>query len=416
MKGIILAGGTGSRLLPLTKVTNKHLLPIYDEPMIYYPLRTLVQTGIKEIMIVSSNDHAGHFLRLLGSGKDFGVKLRYALQEESLGIAHALGMTEEFAGGENVAVILGDNIFEDKFDISDFSRGARIFLKEVPDAHRFGVATVENGAVTEIIEKPKHPKSDFAVTGFYLYDSEVYKVIKTLRLSYRGEYELTDVSNYYVSQNRMGVQYVKGFWSDAGTFESLFRAATWVKSNSREKLNVMETGLRGVLIITPKVHEDERGHFFDSYDQQELRRYGIPSFVQHSQSFSRQGVVRGLHFQRPPYAQAKLVRVLKGTIWDVIVDIRTGSPTFGKYVATELSDSNLKQVYIPEGFAHGFSVLSESAIVSYNLHQPYNPNFESGIRYNDPEVAIDWKVNNPLISEKDKKLPWLKEIGGIFMY
>lgn len=231
MKGVILAGGTGSRLLPLTKVTNKHLLPIYDKPMIYYPIKTLIDAGIEEIMIVSGRGHAGHFLELLGSGKHFGVKFTYEIQEEAGGIAQALSLAEKFADDDDVTVILGDNIFQDciKEDISNFRSGARIFLKEVNDAKRFGVAELNRSKVVGIEEKPKNPKSNFAVTGLYIYDNKVFNVIKTLRPSGRGELEITDVNNYYVNQGSMEYKVLEGFWSDAGTFESLIRASLMIQ-------------------------------------------------------------------------------------------------------------------------------------------------------------------------------------------
>lgn len=231
MKGIILAGGTGSRLYPLTKVTNKHLLPVYDKPMIYYPLQTLVAAGIKDIMIVSGRGHVGHFLELLGSGKEFGVRLTYEIQEGAGGIAEALGLAESWAGTDNVAVILGDNIFQDDIrkDVESFEGGAKIFLKEVTDAHRFGVAEVKGNRVLGIEEKPKKPKSNLAVTGLYLYDAGVFEVIKTLKPSGRGELEITDVNNAYIRRGAMEFAALKGFWSDAGTFESLLRASVMVR-------------------------------------------------------------------------------------------------------------------------------------------------------------------------------------------
>ncbi|MDD3043217.1 MAG: sugar phosphate nucleotidyltransferase [Methanosarcinaceae archaeon] len=233
MKGVILAGGNGTRLYPLTKVTNKHLLPIYDRPMIYYPLRTLIDSGIEEIMIVSGRGHAGHFLELLGSGTDFGVRLTYGIQEEAGGIAQALKITENFVDGDDVTVILGDNIFQDNIgeDVANFRRGAKIFLKEVPDADRFGVAELEGNKVVGIEEKPENPKSNLAVTGIYIYDPEVFEVIRTLKPSGRGELEITDVNNYYVDKMKMEYRVVKGFWTDAGTFESLMRAGILIKEN-----------------------------------------------------------------------------------------------------------------------------------------------------------------------------------------
>lgn len=237
MKGIILAGGTGSRLYPLTKVTNKHLLPVYDKPMIFYPIQTLIDAGIKEIMIVSGRGHAGHFLELLGSGADLGVKFTYEIQEEAGGIAQALGLAESFADEDDVTVILGDNIFQDniKKDVSNFKGGAKIFLKTVPDAHRFGVAELNGDKVVGIQEKPREPKSNFAVTGLYIYGNNVFKVVKNLKPSERGELEITDVNNYFVNNGTMEYRILDGFWSDAGTFESLLRAGVLIQKHSNNK-------------------------------------------------------------------------------------------------------------------------------------------------------------------------------------
>ena len=232
MKGIILAGGSGSRLYPLTKVTNKHLLPVYDKPMIYYPLQTLIDAGISDILIVSGRGHAGHFLELLGSGNEFGVRLTYEIQEEAGGIAQALHLAEDFAQGDDIAVILGDNIFEGGFkkEFDNFEDGAKIFLKEVPDANRFGVAEIEGDKVISIEEKPNTPKSNYVVTGLYLYDNTVFEIISTLKPSDRGELEITDVNNSYIKNSKMVFSVIEGFWSDAGTFESLFRASELVKN------------------------------------------------------------------------------------------------------------------------------------------------------------------------------------------
>ena len=233
MKGIILAGGTGSRLYPLTKVTNKHLLPVYDKPMIYYPLQTLLSAGIKDIMIVSGRGHAGHFLELLGSGADFNARFTYEIQDEAGGIAQALALAEDFADEEDVAVILGDNIFQDnvKDAVQSFKSGAHIFLKTVHDAERFGVAEVDKNSeqVLGIEEKPDAPKSDYAVTGLYVYDNGVFDVIKTLKPSGRGELEITDVNNEYIRQESLGYSVLEGYWSDAGTFDSLLRAGVMVE-------------------------------------------------------------------------------------------------------------------------------------------------------------------------------------------
>lgn len=230
MKGIILAGGLGQRLHPLTKVTNKHLLPVGNKPMIYYPIQTLVDAGIKDILIVTGGNSAGDFLRLLGNGKDFGLKhINYTYQEKEGGIAEALGLAEHFAGKDSIVVILGDNIIEKsivKF-VTKYKKqkyGARIILKEVPDPERFGVAEIKNGKVTNIVEKPKNPKSNYAVTGIYMYDSRVFQIIKTLKPSGRGELEITDVNNAYIRRREMEYDVLDGQWTDAGTFYSLMRA------------------------------------------------------------------------------------------------------------------------------------------------------------------------------------------------
>lgn len=238
MKGVILAGGTGSRLYPLTKVTNKHLLPVYDKPMIFYPLQTLIDAGIEDIMVVSGRGHAGHFLELLGSGSDFGLHLTYEIQEEAGGIAQALCLAEDFADNEPVAVILGDNIFQENVRkaVESFESGAMIFLKEVPDANRFGVAEIKGARIISIEEKPSVPKSNFAVTGIYIYDSRVFDIIHTLKPSGRGELEITDVNNEFIRLGVMNFSVLSGYWSDAGTFESLFRASELAR-NMRKGFN-----------------------------------------------------------------------------------------------------------------------------------------------------------------------------------
>jgi glucose-1-phosphate thymidylyltransferase len=234
MKGVILAGGLGTRLLPMTRVTNKHLLPVYDRPMIYYPLQQLVHAGIRDILVVTGGDSAGDFLKLLRNGHDFGLEhLRYAYQEGEGGIAEALGLAEYFAGGEPVAVLLGDNIFQDplKEAVDAFRRdpsGAMILLKQVDDPERFGVATLADDRVVEIVEKPSHPVSRLAVTGCYLYDARVFEVIRTLRPSGRGELEITDVNNRYIEWGEMRHHIMSGWWTDAGTVGSLYRASSLV--------------------------------------------------------------------------------------------------------------------------------------------------------------------------------------------
>lgn len=235
MKGVILAGGRGTRLRPLTKVTNKHLLPIYDKPMIFHPLESLVKAGIKKILVVTGGEDIGGFMKLLGSGRDFGVELTYRVQDEAGGIAQAIFLAKDFVGNEKFVVILGDNIFEDDIIefIKDFEKSefeAMIFLKEVDDAYRFGVAEIDGERIINVEEKPKNPKTNFAVTGLYMYNSRVFDIIKMLKPSARGELEITDVNNNYIKAGTMTFRILNGFWSDAGTFESICRALEFVRN------------------------------------------------------------------------------------------------------------------------------------------------------------------------------------------
>ena len=235
MKGVILAGGLGKRLEPLTRITNKHLLPIYDRPMIYYPLQTLVEAGITEILLVTGGNNAGDFLRLLGNGEEFGLKhLNYTYQRGEGGIAEALRLAEHFAAGEPVVVILGDNLVEASIRpyVQRFAKigtGARILLKEVDDPWRFGVAEIRGDRVVGIEEKPKRPKSNSVVTGIYMYDAQVFDIIRTLKPSGRGELEITDVNNAYIRRGQMTYDMLSGWWTDAGLPETLYRATTLVR-------------------------------------------------------------------------------------------------------------------------------------------------------------------------------------------
>ncbi|MBI5124428.1 MAG: NTP transferase domain-containing protein [Candidatus Omnitrophica bacterium] len=240
LKGVILAGGLGKRLYPLTRVSNKHLLPVYNKPMVYYPIQTLVDAGIKDILIVTGGNHAGEFLRLLGNGKEFGLKhINYTYQEGEGGIAEALRLAEHFADNERLVVILGDNIIEKDINaaVEDFRKqpkGAKILIKKVEDPERFGVAELKGEKIVSIEEKPVKPKSDYIVTGIYMYDSQVFDIIKTLKPSGRGELEITDVNNAYLKKNELTYSVLDGWWTDAGTFESLLRANELVaKKNSK---------------------------------------------------------------------------------------------------------------------------------------------------------------------------------------
>jgi len=229
LRGIVLAGGTGSRLLPLTKVTNKHLLPVGQKPMIFYPIEKLTGIGIEEILIVTGVEHMGDVVSLLGSGKDFGCRFTYKVQDQAGGIAQALALAENFARNQSVAVILGDNIFQanlkthaEKFIAQ--GAGARILLKQVPHPQRFGVAELSDGKIVGIEEKPDQPKSDYAVTGIYFYDGAVFEIIRTLKPSARGEFEITHVNDAYIAKGQLAYDIIDGWWTDAGTFESLTRA------------------------------------------------------------------------------------------------------------------------------------------------------------------------------------------------
>ena len=239
----MLAGGLGTRLRPLTSVTNKHLLPVYDQPMIYYPLQTLVNAGITDIMVVTGGNSAGEFLRLLGNGKAFGLKhLNYTYQEGEGGIAQALSLVEHFCAGEPVCVVLGDNIIEGNIRaaVADYhrqGRGAKIILKKVPDPQRFGVPRLEGKRVVRIDEKPAKPQSDYAVIGIYMYDETVYDIIRDLKPSGRGELEITDVNNAYIERDAMTWDELEGWWTDAGTFESLLRASNLVAETGANKIN-----------------------------------------------------------------------------------------------------------------------------------------------------------------------------------
>jgi len=243
MKGIILAGGLGTRMHPLTKITNKHLLPVYDKPMIYYPLQALVNAGIQDILIVTGGNNAGDFLRLLGNGHEFGLKhINYTYQEGEGGIAAALILAEFFAAKDSICVILGDNVIEKNIRgaVEAFERqkeGAKIMIKEVPDPQRFGVPVLKGDKIVKIEEKPKTPQSPYAVTGIYMYDNRVFDIIKTLKPSNRGELEITDVNNVYIEKSQLAWEVLDGWWTDAGTFESLLKASQMVAESGANKMD-----------------------------------------------------------------------------------------------------------------------------------------------------------------------------------
>jgi glucose-1-phosphate thymidylyltransferase len=241
LKGVILAGGLGKRLRPLTRISNKHLLPVYNKPMIFYPLQTLIQSGIRDIMIVTGGNHAGEFLRLLGNGEEFGLKhINYTYQKGEGGIADALRLAEHFAEGGKIVVMLGDNIVEksikpyvDKFRKQ--KEGARVLLKEVSEPERFGVAELKEAKIASIEEKPKAPRTNYVITGIYMYDAKVFNIIRTLKPSARNELEITDVNNAYLKRNQLRYDILDGWWTDAGTFDSLLRANNLARDNIRRK-------------------------------------------------------------------------------------------------------------------------------------------------------------------------------------
>ena len=238
MKGVILAGGLGTRLYPLTYATNKHLLPVFDKPMVFYPLQTLVRAGITEILLVIGGPHAGHFLRVIRNGHHLAIKhLEYAYQENEGGIADALSLAQDFSAGQNMAVILGDNTTDADIsqDVSSFTKGALIFLKRVPDPGRYGVPVFSpsDRKILRLEEKPRHPKSPYAVTGLYLYDHQVFDIIRRLKPSGRGELEITDVNNSYLKKGQLQWRLLRGFWTDAGKFETLFKANSYWAKKSR---------------------------------------------------------------------------------------------------------------------------------------------------------------------------------------
>lgn len=244
MKGVVLAGGLGTRLRPLTKVVNKQLLPVYDRPLVYYPIETLLTAGLRDILIISGPEHSGDLLNQLGSGREFGARFTYEIQERPEGLAHALGLAEDFADGGPVAMILGDNIYTDDVSraIANFREpGAVIFLKEVPDPERFGVPEIRQGRVVRIVEKPTQPPSPYCVTGLYVYDGTVFDIVRRLKPSARGEYEITDVNNTYIARGQLGYEILTGKWIDAGTFDSLLKASTIVAKLRRQKSRLDST-------------------------------------------------------------------------------------------------------------------------------------------------------------------------------
>ena len=395
---MILAGGTGSRLHPLTQITNKHLLPIYDRPMISWAIEALVNAGVEELMLVTGGTHAGEFFRLLGNGHEHGVdRLFYAYQEKPGGIAEALGLAERFGRGGPTVVMLADNVVEQSLApaVENFKaqeRGARILLAHIEEPEHLrhlGVPELQDGRVVNIVEKPEDPPSEYAVTGLYFYDEQVWDVLPTLEPSGRGELEITDVNNWYVGEGAMEYDVLEGFWGDAGRVDR--RVLRGQRLRARQRSEQGQGMVDGVQVIPLRRFEDERGWFL------ELRRESLlpKPTKQTNVSFSRQGVIRGLHYHER--GQDDLFACLQGMARVVVLDRESGE-TFTE----DIGDDNPVAVYIPGRHAHGFEALTD-LLFCYHVTEEYDPARpdEQGVCWNDPRVKDLWSTQSPILSERD---------------
>jgi len=468
-KGIVLAGGAGTRLHPATRVVSKQLLPVFDKPLVYYPLSTLMLAGIRQVLLISSPDALSNFQHLLGDGRQLGMEICYAAQPKPGGIAQAFLIARDFIGSDSVALALGDNIFYgqgfDQFLLRAIGRtiGATIFVYQVKNPEHYGV--IELGAdrrPLSIEEKPLKPKSNLVVTGLYFYDHQVVEIAKGLRPSPRGELEISDLNREYLQRGQLRVECLgRGFaWLDAGTHKSMMKAAQFVQTiqdrqglkiacleeiayrkglhyrdsigatchtiqqllwrlptwssvrhvgavspinrgPGHRSMRVQSTAIPDVILIESEIFPDQRGFFIEAFHQGKFKSAGLPGqFVQDNDSRSHRGTLRGLHYQLPR-PQGKLIRVLRGEIFDVAVDLRLNSATFARWVGFYLSDANHRQAYIPPGFAHGFCVLSDLADIVYKCTEFYCRECEHTIAWDDATLAIQWPIADPVLSAKD---------------
>ncbi len=389
MKGVVLAGGTGSRLHPLTMITNKHLLPVGDKPMVQWAIEALRESGVDELMLVTGGEHVEDFQRLLGA------ELRYGNQERPGGIAEALGLAREFAAGDRVVVMLADNIYggsiaETIRNFAEQERGARVLLAHVREAEHLrhlGVPRIEDGRIVEIVEKPSDPPGQLAVTGLYCYGPDVFDVIEQLEPSGRGELEITDVNNHYVREGTLEHDVFQGYWGDAG--ESI---DAYYEVIDRMRRPFFTPGR--IQVIPLRRFDDERGWFSEIAKQNALPKRTQQTNV----SFSRKGTIRGLHFHER--GQDDLFVCLRGSARVVALNLETGE-TFSE----DIGDDNFAAVYIPGNLAHGFEALTDALLI-YHVSEEYDPSDpdEHGIPWDDPRVRHLWSTQSPILSERDTRV------------
>jgi glucose-1-phosphate thymidylyltransferase len=386
MKGVVLAGGTGSRLDPLTRITNKHLLPVHDRPMVLYAIEALRDAGVEELMIVTGGEHVEDFRRLLGE------ELAYGNQERAGGIAEALGLARDFIGGDRVVVMLADNVFRGSIaaTVRNFERqpqGARVLLahiRETEHLRHLGVPRIENGRIAEIVEKPFEPPGRLAVTGLYCYGPDVFDVIAQLEPSARGELEITDVNNHYVRAGTLEYDVFEGYWGDAG--ESIDAYYEVIERVRRPHFGSDRT--RPVVL---RRWEDERGWLAEIARTSELPK----PIRQTNVSFSRQGTIRGLHYHER--GQDDLFVCLQGRARVVALNRDTGEA-----FSEDIGDDNFAAVYVPGNLAHGFEALTD-VLMLYHVTEEYDPADpdEHGLPWNDPRVVDLWSTKSPILSERD---------------